>query len=329
MRIFHLFLALFALTCPVVAGTDPQRGIGLIEEASARSNIFELPAFTLKADVQIDNFGKPVNGTYSLLWNGPEQWREELSLPGYSEVEIGAKRVVFLKRTTDYMPYQIFKFHQALGFASGGWGNGFFNLGPREKEQLKKIHEQKIAGKKSRCIEIQTEMNYAREVCIEQATGLINRANAGITDSCPISVGTKLFPSSIVYRQDKKVLVEVHVTKLETGEHFQPTLFDQPAGVPSRPGCMNPVPARKIKNINPHYPDRDKSERNEGSVGLYTKIDTAGIPQDLETVLSATPGLNAASIQAVRQWRYEPATCNGTPVETETVIEVHYTLSPN
>ena len=326
-RLLLICSLLFSLAAPVAAGTDPQRAIDLIEQASDKSNIFELPSFRMAADVTIDNFGKPVSGKYVLLWNGPEQWREEISLPGYSEVEIGAKGVVFLKRTTDYMPYQIFKLHQALGFGVGAWVDGFFSLGPQAKERPKRIHDQKIAGKKSTCIEIQTAMTYAREVCIDQTTGLINRAHGGITDSEPIPLGTKVFPSSIVYRQENRVLVEVHVTELKTGEHFQAAAFDPPAGTTSRPGCMNPVPPRKNRNADPHYPEQDKLARNQGRVGLYAKIDSAGVPQNLGVVLSAAPGLNAASLEAVRQWRYEPATCDGRPVETEVIVEVNYELS--
>jgi hypothetical protein len=39
----------------------------------------------MKAALQIDNAGKPLDGSYRLLWNGPEQWREEISFPGYTE----------------------------------------------------------------------------------------------------------------------------------------------------------------------------------------------------------------------------------------------------
>jgi len=41
----------------------------------------------------------------------------------------------------------------------------------------------------------------------------------------------------------------------------------------------------------------------------------------------ATPGLNKASLDGVQQWRYEPFTCQGKPVEVDTVVFVNYTLN--
>jgi hypothetical protein len=48
----------------------------LLEQAELRANILELPSFEMKASVRIDNQGKPLDGSYTLLWNGPDQWRE-------------------------------------------------------------------------------------------------------------------------------------------------------------------------------------------------------------------------------------------------------------
>ncbi|HEU0140742.1 MAG TPA: energy transducer TonB, partial [Bryobacteraceae bacterium] len=47
------------------------------------------------------------------------------------------------------------------------------------------------------------------------------------------------------------------------------------------------------------------------------------------TVLNAAPSeLAAAAVEAASQWRYQPTLMNGKPVETETVIEMTYQLTP-
>jgi hypothetical protein len=125
----YFFLVLLALAPRFTAATDLQPGIDLIEQASAKSNIFELPSFVMKADIRLDNFGKPVNGAYALVWNGPDQWREEISIPGYSEVQVGAKGVIYSKRNTDYFSYQIFRLRSALGFGTAARDAGFSILG--------------------------------------------------------------------------------------------------------------------------------------------------------------------------------------------------------
>src|SRR5258708_3060484 len=104
----RLILLLMLLASSVMASKDTkQQNMELIEHAEEKSKILTVASFEMKADVRIDKQGNPVDGTYVLLWNGPEQWREEISLPGYSEIRVGGKGVVFLKRSTDFIPLSI------------------------------------------------------------------------------------------------------------------------------------------------------------------------------------------------------------------------------
>lgn len=44
------------------------------------------------------------------------------------------------------------------------------------------------------------------------------------------------------------------------------------------------------------------------------------------TFVSRPPELMAASMNAVRQWRYQPTLLNGDPVEVDTMISVVFSL---
>ncbi len=44
------------------------------------------------------------------------------------------------------------------------------------------------------------------------------------------------------------------------------------------------------------------------------------------TFVSGPPELMAASMNAVRQWRYQPTLLNGDPVEVDTMISVVFSL---
>src|SRR5436190_24079139 len=85
MKLRAPLLTLLIVVPAMASSDDASRGKALIEQAREKTNIFSLPSFRLKARVRLDNFGKPLDGTYSLLWNGPDQWREEIAFPGYSE----------------------------------------------------------------------------------------------------------------------------------------------------------------------------------------------------------------------------------------------------
>lgn len=152
---------------PLVASDDAskqQEAIKKIEQAVAKTNIFELPSFQMKASVQIESQGKLLDGSYQLLWNGPEQWREEIHLPGYAEVQVGGKGTVWIQRSTDFYPLRIYDLHAALGFGSGaahsssGPAGSLVQSSLTQKDTVKKIHERKKHGESQTCVQYGNEL---------------------------------------------------------------------------------------------------------------------------------------------------------------------------
>jgi hypothetical protein len=95
---------------------DRQEVVTRIEQAVSRTDVFGLPSFRMRADLRIDNLGKPLDGSYELLWNGPDQWKEQITVPGYTEVQVGGKGTIWIKRTTDFIPFDVYRVHAPLGF---------------------------------------------------------------------------------------------------------------------------------------------------------------------------------------------------------------------
>jgi hypothetical protein len=209
----YLLLVFLLVTQPrLLAATDmaKQEGQDLIEQAETKTDIFELPSFEMKANLRIDNNGKPLDGTYLLLWNGSERWREEINFPAYSEVRVGAKGVVFLKRNMDFIPLQIARLHSTLGHGFGLTGS-FLGLAPRPNETVKKVKDQKVNGVKVECVEITDHENHSREVCVDASTVTIVRQKP-FFDKEMMPIGTKLFPHFLSYVESGKSLVDIHVT---------------------------------------------------------------------------------------------------------------------
>jgi protein TonB len=61
-------------------------------------------------------------------------------------------------------------------------------------------------------------------------------------------------------------------------------------------------------------------------VVLQAVISKAGAIENLR-VVSGSPMLQQAALEAVRQWRYRPYLLNGEPVEVETTIHVVFNLN--
>jgi TonB family protein len=78
-----------------------------------------------------------------------------------------------------------------------------------------------------------------------------------------------------------------------------------------------------IEKINPKYPPSARDEKVMGHVVVETVITEEGVVDDIRVVESPDERLSAAAVEAIRQWRFEPALCDGEPVG------VYYNLTIN
>jgi protein TonB len=111
-------------------------------------------------------------------------------------------------------------------------------------------------------------------------------------------------------------------------------IFDIPAGPPSdAPDAAGPIrvggavvaPVR-IHDPRPLYTEVARKARIQGVVILQAVIDREGNVTEV-TVLKPLPfGLSEAAVDAVRQWRFKPATLNGRPVTVYYNLTVNFSL---
>jgi len=83
---------------------------------------------------------------------------------------------------------------------------------------------------------------------------------------------------------------------------------------------------KKLKNVAPVYPDIAKQARVQGVVILECTISPQGKVTNV-TVLRGIPLLDAAAIEAVKQWVYSPTLLNGVPVPVIMTVTVNFRLS--
>lgn len=76
-------------------------------------------------------------------------------------------------------------------------------------------------------------------------------------------------------------------------------------------GITEPI---NIQSVPPKYPREARRKRVVGSVILDVTIDEQGLPAEIEVLRGLPFGLTEAAVEAVRQWRWEPATMEGKPV---------------
>jgi protein TonB len=83
---------------------------------------------------------------------------------------------------------------------------------------------------------------------------------------------------------------------------------------------------QRISGAAPRYPSIAQASRVQGVVILEAVIGEDGAVQNVR-VLRSMPLLDAAAVEAVRQWRFTPTLLNGQPVPIVMTVTVSFTLN--
>ena len=99
-----------------------------------------------------------------------------------------------------------------------------------------------------------------------------------------------------------------------------------PADAPIRVGG-NIRPPTKIKDARPVYPSIAQAARVEGMVIIETTIGPTGRVLEARVgAIKSIPLLDAAALEAVRQWEFTPTLLNGSPVPVVLTVTVNFAL---
>jgi protein TonB len=83
--------------------------------------------------------------------------------------------------------------------------------------------------------------------------------------------------------------------------------------------------AQLVSRVEPTYSSVARQTRLQGTVRVSARIGADGVPRSLACI-EGNVLLCQMAIDAVRRWRYEPATANGNPVETQTAVTFNFQL---
>jgi len=100
-----------------------------------------------------------------------------------------------------------------------------------------------------------------------------------------------------------------------------PAISDAP--IPVGGDVERPI---KISGPTPQYTEVARRARIQGVVIVEAIIDKSGRVTDVRVLKALPMGLDQAAVDAVRQWRFEPATLNGKPVDVFYSLTVNFRL---
>lgn len=277
--------------------------------------------FRLRATVSLFGInGKHLDGTYLLEWQSPQRWREDAEFPGYSQVLLQVADKLWRRRSAPQLPLRVFELRQAMDFASA--------LTIRPEQTAKNVKERKKSGTPVKCFDLIEELMGSATVCFDVNAGtLATRGNKSRESnySAYEPWGKKLVPRAITVLDHGAPAVQVRV--LELSEAVLPAdLFRPPDNAEERPGCQTPDQPRLLNKLNPRYPDEAKLGRISGIVSVIAEIGTDGAVHEAYVAASPSKIFNPDVLRAIRQWKYQPATCQSSPVPTEIEIDINFEL---
>jgi protein TonB len=103
-----------------------------------------------------------------------------------------------------------------------------------------------------------------------------------------------------------------------------------PGGVPGEGEILRVVGDVKkpevINRVQPAYTEIARRARIQGVVIVETIINTEGKVTDVRVLKSLPMGLTEAAIDAVKQWKFKPATLDNRPVSVYFTLTVNFQL---
>lgn len=96
-------------------------------------------------------------------------------------------------------------------------------------------------------------------------------------------------------------------------------------GGPYRPGS-GVSPPRLLREVRADYTDEARRANITGEVLLEIVVRRDGTVGDIRMLRRLDAGLDQRAVQAVRQWRFAPATLKGVPVDVIVEVGVEFRL---
>jgi TonB family protein len=332
----RFFVLAFVLLAVGVCSPSDDRSVGpesLIAQARKVQEIWTegTPPSSMRAEIQmLDAKGKVTPGQYRVTWSSPSRWREELQIAGYTRVRVHDEKGYWQQSTLNFQPEGIFQLDTLLELK--------IVLKVGGKQVLGKVKSREKGGVHQNCTDVKWPTITERILCFDDATGnLLSVEYPELEHQNPpdISrieysefnkVGERRIPFEVRAIRGRTVVAAVKVLEIKQTTDENPSLFVAPKDSERWTQCDEMKTPELLNHVNPNYPPTARRNGEQGRVIFYAVIEEDGMLSHLTLIQRATPTLESAAAEALRQWRYKPAACGHIPIRLETSIPVDFSL---
>jgi len=96
-------------------------------------------------------------------------------------------------------------------------------------------------------------------------------------------------------------------------------------GGPMHIGGSVKAPVLTFK-VDPEFSEEARKAKFSGNVQVYLWVDEQGNPTHVRVIRGVGMGLDEKAVEAVRQYKFKPATQNGKPVKVDLYIDVNFQI---
>jgi len=84
------------------------------------------------------------------------------------------------------------------------------------------------------------------------------------------------------------------------------------------------TPPRAVHTVDPKYSKDALRAAKDKVIQVMVTVPPDGIPTNVKMAKGVRPDVDRAVIEAVQNWRFEPATRDGKPVEATIMVQVDF-----
>ena len=265
--------------------------------------------FRLQARLEVRNGDATLSGTYTWIWQSPTQFRTNLRLQDFQEIRLVQHDTVTWLRNMGYAPRTVVELMAVLDFVD--------ELKLDAPSKASPLKERTVEGVPSLCSHIRRppSAQSLKVVCFDPQDGrlrfLERQDGRTLAFGTWRAVGDSWLPSWMERTVGKDISIRVDFDPVEPLEAVDPAIWtlDDP-----RAKTWGWCPEDQYE------PPRPKQKLPNLGVNVHLELDRQGKFTSVFVIGRGGTYQSAKLHKKVRAIRFEPATCNGTPVESEFFI---------
>jgi len=312
-----------------LAEEQEEEGKALVDRAKQLSDIRAegAPAFRLKTSFKVFKEDSTVTeGTYTETWVSRRQWRRETVLGDFRKIVVANGNKRWLLNSTSAEPE---------GAEEAGIKMASLRF-PPEFWKPEKIEDRDLGSLGARCMETKPDYTGGKSLlCFDKDTGTLAaevlplQVRDRIVDhACEYrdygKFGEKVFPRVVRCFEGPRPTFEENLLQLSTEPSPDPALFARLEGGTESVNCLGAAKPPTLLYSPRPVPPRIENPKN--SVVLRLIVGTDGKPHDLRVVGSVDKAFDNAAMEAVRRWRFKPATFCGEPIATRIDVNIKFQI---